>query len=57
MDNNQIPADVLAVIALAIYELQDQVHDVESNLLTIKRPAQEYLPWCDKSETMLKMPR
>ncbi len=56
MSNNDIPADVLAAIAMALYEIQDQVHDMESNILTIKRTTQEYLPWADKSTGMLQMP-
>lgn len=56
MSNNDIPADVLVAIAMALYEIQDQVHDMESNILTIKRTSQEYLPWADKSTGMLQMP-
>lgn len=56
MSNNDISADVLAAIAMALYEIQDQVHDMESNILTIKRTTQEYLPWADKSTGMLQMP-
>lgn len=56
MSNNDIPADVLAAIAMALYEIQDQVHDVESNVLTIKRVPQEHLPWSAKEYGMLKMP-
>lgn len=56
MSNTNIPADVLAAIAMAIYQVQDQVHDIESNVLTIKRPAQEYLPWSAKENGMLRMP-
>lgn len=56
MSNNNIPADVLAAIAMALYEIQDQVHDVESNVLTIKRAPQEYLPWASKEHSMLRMP-
>ncbi len=56
MSNNNIPADVLAAIAMALYEIQDQVHDVESNVLTIKRAPQEYLPWSAKEYGMLQMP-
>ncbi|MDR1810540.1 MAG: hypothetical protein LBR34_09110 [Prevotella sp.] len=53
---NDIPNDVLAVIAMALYDIQDEVHDPESNVLTIKRPAQAYLPWNDKALGMLQIP-
>lgn len=56
MSNNNIPADVLAAIAMALFELQDEVHDKESNVLTIKRPVQEFLPWAGKEFGMLQKP-
>lgn len=55
MSDQNIPTDVLAVIAMAIYDFQHQ-HDVESNVLTIKRESQDNLPWVDRSATMLQMP-
>ncbi len=42
---NEIQADILAVIAMALYDIQDEVHDVETKVLTIKRTSQDYLPW------------
>ncbi len=56
MSNNDIPADVLVAISMALFEIQDEVHDVESNVLTIKRPQQEYLPWTGVGNNMLRMP-
>ncbi|GAB6011335.1 hypothetical protein [Viscerimonas tarda] len=53
---NDIPADVLAAIAMALYDIQDEVHDPESNVLTLKRAPQAYLPWCDKIFGMLQNP-
>lgn len=55
MSDQNIPSDVLAVIAMAIYDMQDQ-HDVESNVLTIKHVSQDNLPWADKRNVMLQMP-
>ncbi len=55
MSDQNIPTEVLAVIAMAIYDMQHQ-HDVESNVLTIKHVSQEYLPWTDKGNAMLQMP-
>ncbi|MDR1881281.1 MAG: hypothetical protein LBR26_00665 [Prevotella sp.] len=56
MSNNDIPADVLAAIAMALYEIQDEIHDVESNVLTIKRPQQEFLPWTGVGHGISRMP-
>lgn len=55
MSDQNIPKDVLAAIAMAIYDFQYQ-HDVESNVLTIKRAPQDYQPWVDRSATMRQLP-
>lgn len=55
MSDTNIPKEVLAAIALGLYDEQHQ-HDVESNVLTIRRPTQEYLPWADKANAMLRQP-
>lgn len=55
MSDQNIPTEVLAAIAMAIYDMNDQ-HDVESNVLTIKHVSKDYLPWADKRNAMLQMP-
>lgn len=55
MSENNIPTEVLAAIAMAIYDFQHQ-HDTESNVLTIKHVSQDNLPWVDRSSAMLQMP-
>lgn len=55
MSDTNIPSEVLAVIAMALFDEEDQ-HDVETNKLTIKRVSQTYLPWADKGKAMLQMP-
>jgi hypothetical protein len=55
MSDQNIPTEVLAAIAMAIYDFQYQ-HDVESNVLTIKHVSKDYLPWVDRNATMLQMP-
>jgi hypothetical protein len=42
-----IPADVAAAITMAIY-LSTELHDEESNILTIKRKSGTYTPWSSK---------
>ena len=56
MSDNNIPEDVLVAISMALYDIQDEVHDVESNLLTFKRASHDYLPWCDKAFGMRQTP-
>lgn len=55
MSDNNIPTEVLAAIAMAIYDFQYQ-HDEESNVLTIKHVSQDNLPWIDRSASMLQVP-
>lgn len=53
---NKIEREVLAAIAMVIYDLQDEVHDVEAKILTIKRQPQEYLPWSSKEFGLRQLP-
>lgn len=55
MSDQNISKEILAAIAMAIYDFQHQ-HDIESNVLTIKHVSKDYLPWIDKKEGMLQMP-
>lgn len=55
MSDQNISKEILAAIAMAIYDFQHQ-HDIESNVLTIKHVSKDYLPWTDKKEGMLQMP-
>lgn len=43
----RIPGDVSAAISLALY-LHHQLHDEESNIITIKRISKRYSPWNSK---------
>ena len=47
--------EVYAAIAMAIYELQGNVHDTESNVLTIRHNPGS--AWTSKANTMRQMPR
>ena len=55
MSDITIPSEVLAAIAMGLFDEQDQ-HDAEAKVLTIKRVKQAYLPWADKGNAMLRMP-
>lgn len=46
-----IPADVGAAIAMALF-LYHELHDEESNVLTIKRISKAYSPWSSKIYSM-----
>ena len=56
MSNKDVPAEVAAAIAMALHQIQEEYHDIESNKLTIKHRSQAYLPWSAKSQNMLRMP-
>lgn len=45
-------AAIYAAIGLALHELADEVHDVESNVLTIKHDFISYSPWSSKAFSM-----
>ena len=55
-DRQAVPADHSAAIALALY-LNNELHDEESNILTIERVSRIYSPWSSKYYNMRKAPR
>jgi glutaconyl-CoA/methylmalonyl-CoA decarboxylase subunit delta len=55
-DNLMIPADHSAAIAMALF-LYNELHDEESNVLTIERVSRIYSPWSSKYYNMRKPTR
>ncbi len=47
-DVNEIPSGDIAAIAMALHLFYDEVHDNESNVITIKRIERRYSPWSSK---------
>ncbi|NDV46217.1 hypothetical protein D0T49_04070 [Paludibacter sp. 221] len=45
---SDIPASEIAAIAMALHLFLDDVHDKESNVITIKRIERRYSPWNSK---------
>jgi len=43
-----ISGEVFAAISAALYEVMENVHDTESNILTINRSTNTYSPWNSK---------
>ncbi|MDD4608831.1 MAG: OadG family transporter subunit [Bacteroidaceae bacterium] len=43
-----IPGEVFAAIATALHEAQNDVHDIESTILTINKVKRSYSPWSSK---------
>jgi len=50
-----IPGDVSAAIGMALY-LYNELHDEESNVITIKRVSKTYSPWSSKIYTLRDFP-
>ena len=47
-DKGEIPSDDIVAIAMALHLFYDEVHDNESNVITIKRIERRYSPWSSK---------
>ena len=47
-DDLHIAGDVSAAISTALYLFFDEMHDEESNIITIKRVRKTYSPWSSK---------
>jgi len=47
-DSGEIPTTDIVAIAMALHLYYDEVHDDESNVITIKRIERRYSPWSSK---------
>ncbi len=47
-DNTEEPNNDIVAIAMAMHLYFDEVHDDESNVITIKRIERRYSPWSSK---------
>ncbi len=47
-----VPADTNAAIAMALYMYYNEIHDEESNVITINRVSRTYSPWSSKLYNM-----
>lgn len=52
-----ISGEVNAAIVMALYYYQNELHDVEKTVLTIKKVSRTYSPWSSKIYGMNKFPR
>ena len=55
-DDIHISADVTAAIATALYLHYNEIHDPESNIITIQRVRKRYSPWSSKIYGLRKWP-
>ncbi len=56
-DDLHITGDVSAAISMAVYMFLDEMHDEESNVITIKRVRKTYSPWSSKIYGLTVWPR
>jgi hypothetical protein len=47
-EHREMSGDVKAAIAMAIYLYMNEIHDEESNVITIRRVSRTYTPWSSK---------
>lgn len=52
----EAPGEVFAAIAMAMHELQNDVHDVENTVLTINKVKRTYSPWSSKIYMLRELP-
>lgn len=53
----EAPGEVFAAIAMAMHEMQNDVHDMEDTVLTINRVKRTYSPWSSKIYTLRETPK
>ncbi len=53
----EVPADTNAAIAMAIYLYNNELHDEESNVITINKVSRVYSPWSSKLHNMINWQR
>jgi glutaconyl-CoA/methylmalonyl-CoA decarboxylase subunit delta len=56
-DDLHIAGDVSAAISMALHLFFDEMHDEESNVITIKRVRKTYSPWSSKIYGLRVWPR
>lgn len=56
-EGSDISGEVLAAISAALYELDEDVHDIENTVLTIQKVKRNYSPWSSKIYGLREIPR
>ena len=55
--DHELSGEVLAAISAAIYEMEQDVHDIESTILTIDEVKRKYSPWSSKIYGLRQIPK
>lgn len=56
-DSTEISGEYLAAIGAALYELDEDVHDIENTVLTIQKVTRTYSPWSSKIYGLRELPK
>ena len=56
-EDHELSGEVLAAISAAIYEMDQDVHDIESTILTIDEVKRKYSPWSSKIYNLRQLPK
>jgi len=54
--DKQVSEEVAAVIGLALFHLNQEVHDVENTILTFGNAGRTYSPWSSKIYGIRQLP-
>lgn len=54
--NSDIQGETIAAIAIALKLYEEDLHDIESNVITINKVAKSYSPWSSKIYSMRQIP-
>jgi len=57
VETGEISGEVLVAIGMALYELDQDVHDYENTVLTIQKVKRTYSPWSSKIYGLRELPR
>lgn len=56
-DTHELSGEVMAAISAAIYEMDQDIHDIESTILTIDEVKRTYSPWSSKIYGLRQLPK
>jgi hypothetical protein len=57
LKNDKVSGEVAAAIAMALYQLNEEVHDLEHGVLTFGNAGRLYSPWSSKIYGLRQAPQ
>jgi hypothetical protein len=56
-DHEDVTGEIIAAISMALYQTDNDVHDLENTIITIKNAARSYSPWNSKIYGLRQLPQ